>query len=121
MFRRIEHALLLPNLKEPANACALGFQPKRFRIKRVDGSCRLIRSHLRTRHILSRLTPRGHGDCPVKRTGFTNHSLLGRDVVMSDLCLRPRRPGRSPGKRYLDQYRYVGLSEITSCLLRCQR
>jgi hypothetical protein len=34
VFRRIEHALLLPNLKEPANACALGFQPKRFRIKK---------------------------------------------------------------------------------------
>jgi hypothetical protein len=37
VFRRIEDALLLPNLKEPANACALGFQRKRFRIKRVDG------------------------------------------------------------------------------------
>jgi hypothetical protein len=68
VFRRIEHALLLPNLKEPANACALGFQRKRFRIKRVDGFCRLIRSHLRTCHILSRLTPRGYGDCPVKRS-----------------------------------------------------
>jgi hypothetical protein len=68
VFRRIEHALLLPNLKEPANACALGFQRKRFRIKRVDGFCRLIRSHLRTCHILSRLTPRGHSDCPVKRS-----------------------------------------------------
>ena len=119
MFRRIEHPLLLPNLKEPANACALGFQPKRFRIKRVDDSCRLIRSHLRTRHILSRLTPRGHGDCPVKRTGFTNHSLVGRDVVMSDLCLRPRgREGLLGNVTWISTV--MSSSEITSCLLRCQ-
>ena len=72
-------------MKKPANRCSPKFQRKRSRISRLAGFLPFIWSNLCTRHILNKLTPRGHEDWPDKRRRETRsidwvskrlHSLL---------------------------------------------
>jgi hypothetical protein len=54
-------------MKEPANPFLRDFQRKRPRMNGLAGSLPFIRSNLCTRHILKKITPRGHEDWPDKR------------------------------------------------------
>src|SRR5207245_5907540 len=54
-------------MKESANPFLRDFQRKRPRMSGLAGSLPFIRSNLCTRHILNKITPRGHEDWPDKR------------------------------------------------------
>src|SRR5260370_38325039 len=54
-------------MKESANPFLRDFQRKRPRMNGLAGSLPFIRSNLCTRHILNKITPRGHEDWPDKR------------------------------------------------------
>ena len=51
-------------MKEPANPFLRDFQRKRSRMNGLAGSLPFIRSNLCPRHILNKITPRGHEDWP---------------------------------------------------------
>src|SRR5258708_28997490 len=66
-------------MKESANPFLRDFQRKRPRMNGLAGSLPFIRSNLCTRHILNKITPRGHEDWPDKRRSVDTRCRIGRN------------------------------------------
>ena len=68
-------------MKESANPFLRDSRRKRPRMNGLAGSLPFIRSNLCTRHILNKITPRGHEDWPDKRRSVYESKLKGITLV----------------------------------------